>query len=133
MTRVAAGQTGRRWRPRPGGIQAPGEGGGHRIGHHLQVSGNSVAQLMKSLLEETILRIAPGAIMLVVVGIFVLLSLPPLPKEITDILIKNSFATSELAQPHSSLCVFVYACCADAFEMTTSNQGLFLIIVNPAN
>jgi hypothetical protein len=65
------------------------EGRGHRVGHHLQVSGNSVALLIKSPLEGTIMRIAPNAIVLVAVAIFVLLSLPPVPKEIVDILIKN--------------------------------------------
>lgn len=52
---------------------------------------NSVALLMKTRLEETILRIAVGAILFVAVGIFILLSLPPTPppKEITDILLKT--------------------------------------------
>lgn len=50
---------------------------------------NSVALLLKSRLEETVLRVAVGAIMLVALGIFVVFSLPPAPppKEVLDILI----------------------------------------------
>lgn len=52
---------------------------------------NSVSLLIKTRFEETILRIAVGAIILVAIGIFVLFSLPPAPppKEVVDILIKN--------------------------------------------
>ena len=49
---------------------------------------NSVALLIKSRFEETILRIAVGAILLVATGLFILLSLPPSqpPKEVVEIL-----------------------------------------------
>lgn len=52
---------------------------------------NTVALLIKTRLEETILRIAVGAIMLVAIGIFVLFSLPPAgpDKQIIDMLVEK--------------------------------------------
>lgn len=49
---------------------------------------NSVALLLKTRLEETILRCAVGAIILAAIGLFILLSLPPPepPRDITSLL-----------------------------------------------
>lgn len=60
-------------------------------GRNYKCLDNSVALLIKTRFEETMLRIAVIAIVFVALGIFILFSLPPTPpaKEVVDMLIAN--------------------------------------------
>lgn len=60
-------------------------------GRNFRCLDNSVALLIKTRFEETLLRIALVAIIFVAAGMFIILSLPPEapPKEVVDILVKT--------------------------------------------